>query len=444
MHTKEQQGKQADVVVIGGGSAGVGAAIAAARKGLKVYLLEPTDLLGGIVAKTLGMPVDGAYPKGKSIGGICEEWLESMYQNDPPAALRRACLLPGFEDGLAREVMYDPDIAVHKLFEMVEDAGVHLLMNSTAVNVSKDGNEVKSVTYYDRTGENTIHTKVVIDTSGDGDIADKAGVPFEIGDDKGDMMGATLTFLMQNVDQEKAFEGVEDPFRGDLVKKGIEEKRLNEDMYNIYMMPGFRPGTVYFNSIHIKGIDGRNPEEVQKGTIEARKRAYELIKFVKEEVPGFEHAELEQMAPTLGIRETRRMEGMYTLTKDDVLNGAKFEDGIACCDCTIDDVVRGEGKDSKVIHVSLIDKGVYYQVPYRTLIPKEVNNMLFAGRCFSAEPEAFASARGISTSMIMGQACGTAAHLAITNNTSVQDVDVQALVTDLQQQGVKGIGEEVL
>ncbi|WP_181348073.1 FAD-dependent oxidoreductase [Thalassobacillus sp. CUG 92003] len=434
----------ADVVVIGGGSAGVGAAVSAARKGLQVYLIEPTDLLGGIVAKTLGMPVDGAYPKGKSVGGLCEEWLESLYQNDPPAALRRPCLLPGFEDGLAREVMYDPDIAVHKLFEMVENAGVHLLLNATAVDVAKEENKVKSVTYYDRQGAHTLNAKVVIDTSGDGDIADKAEIPFEKGDEKGDMMGATLTFLMQNVDQNKAFDGVEDPFRRELVKQGIEENRLDEDMYNIYMMPGFRPDTVYFNSIHIKGIDGTNPKEVQEGTIEARKRAYELIKFVKEEVPGFENAELEQMAPTLGIRETRRMEGMYTLTKDDVMDGAKFEDGVVCCDCTIDDVVRGEGKDSKVIHVSLIDRGVYYQVPYRSLCPKEVENVLFAGRCFSAETEAFASARGISTSMIMGQACGTAAYLAIKHDTPVQDIDYKELTNDLSAQGVNGVGQNEL
>ena len=423
-----------DVVVIGGGAAGVGAAVSAARAGLDVYLLEASDLLGGIISICPGMPIDGAYYKEEPIGGLTTEYIKNLYTLDPPAANRSECLLAGFDE----EITYNPDLAVHVLFQMVEEAGVNLKLNAPAFKVKKEENNVESVIFSDRDGIHQLNSKIVIDCSGDGDIAAKAGVPFKKGNEDNDMMAGTLTFMMGNVDLDK-FPSEGDPFNQELVQKGIEQGKLNEDAYNIYMIPGFDPNTVFFNCPHIKGIDGTKTNEVTNATNEARRRAVQLIRFLREEVPGFSDAYIQHMGPTLGIRETRRFEGLYCLTKEDLLEGRKFDDGIVCCDSTIDDVLRGADEDSKVTHVSLQDKGVYYQVPFRSLVPENIDNLLFAGRCLSSELPAFASARGIATSMAMGQACGIAAEMAISNDKSVQNIDYNQLVNKLDEKGVNGL-----
>mgnify|MGYP006277940073 CR=1 FL=1 len=429
---------ETDVVVIGGGAAGVGAAVASARAGLDVYLLETSYLLGGIIAKSPGMPIDGAYFQGEEIGGLTTEYIEKLFNMNPPAASREDCLLAGFDE----EITYNPDLAITALFQMVEDAGVNLLTNATALDVTKDGDSVKEIIYSNRSGLHKLKTEIVIDTSGDGDVAAKAGVPFDKGDKDKNMMAGTLTFFMGNVDMDK-FPEDGDPFNQDLVEKGKKEGKLDDDFYNIYMIPGYDPNTVFFNCPHVKGVDGTDPSELTKGANKARERALQLIRFIKEEIPAFSDAFVQEMAPTLGIRETRRLEGLYKLTEDDLLKGKKFADGIVCCDSTIDDVLRGEDEDSKVTHVSLQDRNLYYQVPFRSLVPKNISNLLFAGRCLSAELPAFASARGIATSMAMGQACGVAADMAISNNSKVQDLDFAELVKKLKEKGVNGLNTNI-
>ena len=426
-----------DVLVVGGGPAGFGASVAAARQGLNVYLLEATDKLGGVMAKCPGMPIGAAYPKDKPMGGILDDLINRLNEMDPPAVDIRQCRLVEF----GPEVFYDPEILFFTLFQMAEEAGVNLLLNTTAIEPIMDGNKVKEVIYYDRTGKHTIYAKILIDCSGDGDITAKAGVPFEIGDEvNGNMMGVTLTFYMANVNTNNILEFA-DQFFTKYAEKGIKSGRLHKDLHKIYWMPGFHKNTIFFNSVNIKDVDGTKPLEVMKASIEARKRAHQLASFLKEEIHGFENAYIESMGSTVGVRETRRFEGMYKLTEDDIFIGKKFSDGVVCCDNAVDDVFRGS---NTMKHTSLRKKGVYYQVPYRCIVPKKIENLLFAGRLISADSVAMASMRGMSTCMGLGQAAGIAANMSIINKKQVQKINCEKLIKQLKKQGVNGLVGEKL
>jgi hypothetical protein len=429
--------ENSDVVIVGGGPSGFGAAVAASRMGLSVYLLESGYMLGGIMARCPGMPIGAVYPKGKSIGGILDEFLNRLYAMNPPAAEKRKCRLSEF----GPEVFYNHEIATYTLFQMAEEAGVNLLLDATVTEPILDNSRLSGVFYYDKNGKHAVYAKVIIDCSGDGYIAAKANVPFDKGDEAtGQMMGASLTFFMVNVEADK-IEEYDDHYFTKYAEKGIKSGQLHEDLHRIYWFPGFHKNTIFFNSVHIRGVDGTKSSDVTKASIEARKRVRQLAEFFKEEIHGFEKSHVETIGPAVGIRETRRFEGLYKLSKEDIFTGKKFSDGVVCCDNAVDNVYRSTNTS---IHTSLIEKGVYYQVPYRCMVPKSIENLLFAGRCISADSVALASMRGMSTCMGLGQAAGIAAGMAIINQERVQGIDYHELVKELQKQGVNGLGEEEL
>jgi hypothetical protein len=421
-----------DVVVTGGGPAGFGAAVAASRQGLNVCLLESSNIIGGIMATCPGMPIGAAYPNGMSIGGILDEFLKRLYTMNPPAAEKRKCRLTEF----GPEVFYDHEIAIFTLFEMLQEAGVKLLLNATALEPILDENKVTGVIYYDKNGKNTISTKVLIDCSGDGYMAAKAGVPFEKGDEaQGQMMAVSLTFSMGNVEVDK-IEEYDDPYFTKYAQKGISSGRLHEDLHKIYWFPGFHDNTIFFNAVHIKDVDGTNPFDVTGAVIEARKRVRQLGNFFKEEIRGFEKSHIGTMAPSVGVRETRRFEGLYRLSGDHVFSGRKFSDGVVCCDNAVDNVCRGSNISE---YISLIKYGKYYQVPFRCMLPRHIENLLFAGRCISADSVALASVRGMATCMGLGQAAGTAAGKSIREKKRIQNINFEELIQELREHGVNGL-----
>lgn len=426
----------ADVLVIGGGTAGFGAALAAARGGLQVRLIEAGSKIGGVMAFCPGMPWGAGLPVGQNIGGIFGELTEALLAMVPPAAEVRPSVLENF--GI--EVIYDHDTAVFTMFQMLEDAGVEVHLGTIATAPIMAGARIAGVECTDRRGPFVIEAALVIDCSGDGDIAAKAGVPFTLGDAQGNMMGVTLSFMMLGADCERVFaEG--DPYFSRHAAQGIAEGRLHPDLAKLYLMRGFHPDAVFCNSVHIRGVDGTDPAAVTRATQEGRRRCHQLAAFLRESVPGFEQARMADLGPTVGVRETRRLEAQYRITAEDLARGTKFADGIVACDNPIDDVMRGDGA---MTHDAIVGAGDYYTIPFRALVPRGIENLLFAGRLVSADPVAFASVRGMPQCMAMGQATGTAAVQALGRGVAVQQIDSAALVAALQDQGVRGIGGQPL
>ncbi len=402
---------QVDVLVVGGGTAGFGAAVAAGRAGLSVAMVEATSKVGGVMAFCPGMPWGGAYPVDQIIGGLIEELTNRLQAMDPPAVEKRPCTLENF----GPEILYDYEMAPLTMFEMLEEAGVEVRLNTLAVApelapVHGEGaagwRRITSVFCHDRRGAFEIRPSVVIDCSGDGDISAKAGVPYTVGDGDGNMMGVTVSFHMNNVDWGQAF-AEPDPYFTRFAEKGVAEGRLHPDLAMLYLMKGFHPGTVFCNSVHIRGVDGTNPAAVTRATQEGRRRCRQLADFLRTHVPGFASAYMSLLSPTVGVRETRRLKAVYKVTGADLLAGRKFEDGIVCCDNPVDDVMRGDGE---MTHDAAVGQGDYYRLPFRALGTA-------AGLMLLAEP---------------------------VGGGSVQTVDTDKLVRSLTDQGVRGLGHNSL
>ena len=431
-----QRQEQADVLVIGGGTAGFGAAVAAGRQGLNVILLEATSKVGGVMAFCPGMPWGAAYPADKIIGGLMGELTERLETMNPPAAEKRPCTLANF----GPEIVYDHDIATLTMFDMLEHAGVKVRLNTSAIEPTMENQYIKTVSCFDRNGPFTVTAAIVIDCSGDGDLSAKAGVPYSVGDKLGNTMGVTCSFHMVGVNWEETF-SEPDPYFTDVAAKGIIEKRLHPDLAKLYLMKGFHHGSVFCNSVHVRGVNGTNPVAVGEATQEGRRRCHQLAQFLRSDIPGFANAYMTLLSPTVGVRETRKLEAVYKITGEDLAKGTKFFDGIVCCDNPIDDVMRS---DASMTHEAIVDQGSYYTIPFRSLIPETIKNLMFAGRIVCADPTAFASVRGMPQCMTMGQATGTAAAIALKTNMSVQSIDASALVTELSKQGVNGLGGTAL
>jgi len=421
----------ADVLVIGGGVAGFGAAVAAGRQGLDVVLMEAGPKIGGVMAFCPGMPWGGAYPCDEIIGGLIAELRDRLAAMTPPAAETRPCTLENF----GREIVYDPDVAQVVMFEMLEEAGVDIRLNTVATAPWMNGSRIEAITLHDRHGPGVLRVRLVIDCSGDGDVSAKAGVPFELGDADGKTMGVTLSFLLVDAPWDTVFaEG--DPYFTRHAERGVAAGRLHPDLAKLYLMKGFHRDTVFCNSVIIRDVDGTKPDEIARATQEGRRRCRDLVAFLNDEVPGFENAWMTNLGPTVGVRETRKLQGLYRLTREDVAAARKFPDGIVACANPIDDVMRGGGD---MTHDAAVADDAYYTLPFRCLVPANVENLLFAGRNLSADPVAFASIRGMPQCMAMGQAAGTAAGIALIAGIPVQSIDGLEVAARMKAQGMWGL-----
>lgn len=425
-----------DILVIGGGVAGFGAALGAASQGARVHLVEGTSKIGGVMAFCPGMPWGGGYPTGRSIGGVFAALTDQLCAMDPPMAQVRPSTLENF----GHEVIYDHEAAVFAMFQMLEDAGVHVHLNTFVGDPVLDGARIRRVACTDRTGPMTIDPFMVIDCSGDGDLSARAGVPFTVGDGRGNMMGVTLSFSMLNAAWDQVF-AKGDPYFQEEAAAGIAAGRLHPDLAKLYLMRGFHKDTVFCNSVHIRGVDGTDPQQIVRATQEGRRRCHQLARFLIDNVAGFEKARMSELGPTVGVRETRKLAAVHRILARDLAAGAKPADGIVCCDNPIDDVMRG---GSDMTHDAIVSSGDYYTIPFRAMVPESIENLLFAGRLVCADPAAFASVRGMPQCMAMGQAAGIAAAMALADGRAVQAVDHTAIIDALLAQGMRGIGGDDL
>ncbi|WP_417394095.1 FAD-dependent oxidoreductase [Gimesia chilikensis] len=435
-----------DVAVIGGGSAGVAAATAAARNGASTVLVERYGFLGGTSTAGMVGPFMTSYtPDGKRqlVAGIFQEVIDKMVQMggavDPSTTEAGSAWASFIDLGHANVTPFSVEALKMAALEMVCEAGGRIRFHTSFVDVVMRDQQIDGIVILDKAGLGLLRARTVIDTSGDGDIAAKAGAPFEVGRKAdGKMMPVTLFLTIGNVDDERVIAWMKEHevlHPGErlfecIVKQAREsgDWTLEREFLNIYREP--TPGQWRVNTTRVQNVDGTNPDDLSRAEIESRRQAWELIRFFRSHCPGLEIAQLLATGTQVGVRETRHILGDYVLNGADVLEGRKFEDSIAQCSYPID-IHDPQGPRGRLegIHAD------HYEIPYRCLVPRDVENLLVAGRPISADHEGAASARVIPPCYATGQAAGTAASLAIKQGVAPRDVDIDQLRMTLSEQG---------
>ncbi len=422
-----------DVLVAGGGSAGIAAAVTAARLGLKVALVEKYGFLGGLATAGAVGTICGLFLKREEgieyiVGGFPREFSEALGKYRPPLELRisRTAVSQPYRP-------WDFKILADRL--VTGEANIRLLLHSRVIDVIKSGDEVHGVILHTKAGFRAIRSKITIDCTGDGDLAFSAGAETELGE-KGKTQIPSLTFSMANVDVSRALSAGEDRLRS-LLREMPEKTWFHEASKSPpRIFPSGHKGHVLVKMIRLKKEEGgyncSDPDELTEAETKGRKLVEEATSFLVSRMPGFKGAFLVDSATQVGVRETRRIVGEYILTEGDVIQSRRFHDSIACCSWPI------ELHDEKeATRWRFLREGSYYQIPYRCLLPLGAERLLVAGRCISSARSALASVRVIGPCMAEGQAASSAAYLAIKESKIPREIDPKALRTLMISQGAR-------
>lgn len=405
------------VLVCGGGPAGIGAAIAAKRCGAEVVLVERYGFLGGTGTNALVHPWMSYYAgKKEIIAGIFKEIVDRLkkynaYKDSEHFGNIHHC--------------FDPEILKFVLFRMITEEKIKIFLHTFVTGTVVKNKRIKKVILQSKSGKEEVEPEIVVDTTGDADIAFYSGVPYQKGREDGALQPATLHFRMGGVDVRKI------PSReeiNNLYLKAKKEGKIKIPRENLLWFDTTIPDVIHFNTTRILNIDGTNRDDLTRAEIEAREQVMEIVNFLKENVPGFEKSYLIATGAQIGIRETRRIVGEYILNKDDILKAKKHPDGIACGSYGID-IHNPEGEGTIFIKLK---EGEYYNIPYRCLINNSIENLIVAGRCISTTPEAFSAIRIQPICYATGQAAGVAAYLSL--KRKVNKINIKELQNILRKQ----------
>lgn len=436
-----------DVVVAGGGTAGVCAAIASARLGAETILVERYAFCGGNA--TLYLPLLGFLDQqgNEVIKGIGKEIVDRVIELG-------GCVGHGRDPLHVSYAPIDPEIYKRVVIEMLEEAGVHVLLHSLVVGARTDGGRVTHLLIENKSGRSAVAGKWFIDATGDGDLAVFAGAPWEKGNAHGKMQPATLMFRMGGVDLKEtrlAIAAQPERYGSDLMppehfvknssfivvgmRQALEdakrEGRFSLHNNRVIFITQPREGEVAVNMTRVL-MDATDADDLSRAEMQSRKDVWEVERFLREYIPGFQNAYVIDTAHRLGIRETRRIMGEYVLTADDIMQSRRFEDCIAVASYPID-LHDPSGPDCTLQHPQDT-----YDIPYRCLIVREMKNLLVVGRCISATHEALAAVRVMPTGMALGHAGGAAAAIAEKRGLGdVREVDVAELRNTLLAQGAR-------
>lgn len=439
---------QYQVVVVGGGTGGVCAAVASARQGLNTLLIESMGFLGGSQTAALVTPMMGIMPDGSSsIGGINEEIREKLLEAGD-----------GGEDPANSNGWFNPEGLKFILDDLCEDAGVNILFHTAVSDVLMEDNRVKGLIIENKSGTSAILADRVIDASGDADIAVRAGAPFVSGREEDGMHQAmSLRFNMAGINLDKFCDFLNEkapnpvyPWKPPFVeaahtsgkewplsylfREAIEKGELTEDdavYFQIFGMPG-RPGEMSFNCPRISSrVDGTNAEDLSFAQLEGRRKIRRLAAFCRKYLSGWENAYIAMVAPMVGIRETRRIIGKYIFTGDDVAEARKFDDAVARGNYPMD-IHNPKGSTN----LSNIKPGEYYELPLRVMIPQKTDNLLVVGRCISATFEGQSAMRVQGIIRTLGEAAGYAMAVSLADDLPPADIDAAKVRSMLRDNGV--------
>lgn len=454
---EKQQEKQYEVVVAGGGPAGIVAAIAAARNGAKTLLVERYGFLGGQSSAALVYPWMSFHDSegNQVVQGIAQE------------IVKRLVAVGGSQghvpDTIGYVSMFTPfDVEAFKYLaqEMLLESGADLMFHTWITEVAIEEGIISALGAINKSGRAALRGNIFIDATGDADVAQFAGAEMAKGRDAdGATQPMSMNFRLGGVDLEQVrvyMQENPDEFyprtRYDILKQlpyptGVQgfysiwkDANLPIPRQQLLFFAGMRPGEVGVNTSRIVGLDATNADDLTKAEIEGRRQVMILVRFFRERVPGFGNCYLIETPAQVGVRETRRIVGDYILTGDNVTQARRFSDGIARSAYPID---IHDPKDSGNI---TFDVKLDHDIPYRCLLPRGVRNLLAAGRIISVTHEAFAAIRVTPPVMAIGQAAGTAAALCIRQGILPREVNVRELQQLLISQGaslVLGEGKDV-
>ena len=431
-----------DLAVFGAGASGVCAAIAAARLGSRVFLAEKTSLLGGSNTLSLVGPLMGFTYQGKPIvRGIAQEIIDRLCASGAspghiPDPLGVTDTITPVDAQALRQV----------LFDMVSsEKNIQLMLGTWMTDCRMENGKISAVHLLGKSGPETVQARMYIDCTGDGDLACAAHVPFSFGRSTDHLaQPMTMIFRIRNVDFSAVRQymlehpdqfvlspdAMNQPYTAvsgyfDLVSQARRDGTLHVDRDRILLFEGVYPGEALVNTSRILHLSGVSTRDLTMAEVEGHRQVNDILHFLKSRVHGFESCQLVETGNAIGVRETRHFHCLSTVTAEDIIHCRVFTDSIAVCAFPVD--IHDPNGAALTWDHSL----PCYDIPYSVMVPEKISNLLISGRCVSATHEASASLRITPTAMAMGQAAGTAAHLALYTGVSPQNLPVDLLQTTL-------------
>lgn len=419
-----------DVIVCGGGPSGIAAAVSSARQGAKTAIVERYGIVGGMLTSGMVCPLLGSVAPGT----VYDEVIE---------LLRSTWIVT--KNG--KEMTVGVEEAKHKLLTFLYDAGVDIFLQTPVVDTVKEGNKLKGVVVSTQFGLKILHTKVVIDATGDGFVAASAGAKCAIGrDSDGKCQPTTLEFIVENCDEDKAITcwGTSDPATlsdgtkySDFCKRKSAEGELPENVTIVRLHKTRIPGERGVNATQANGLNTLTPEGILAAELELRNQIEPIVTFLRKYVQGFENCRLKSTPSTLGVRETRRVMGDYVLNDTDVETGTKKADVAVHKAWFVIDIHNPAGGGQAEGYAR---QAIPYDIPYGCLLPLGLENILTCGRCISGTHRAHASYRVMGICLATGQAAGVAAALSAQSDISPRALPVEQLQAALQRTGAQLFG----
>lgn len=413
------------MLVAGAGPAGICAAVAAARQGAKVALVERYGIIGGNLTAGYVGPILGMVSKGTMRDELVK--LMGVPENDMIGETGKA---------------HDFEHAKLVLAEFVNHENIDVYLQSSIFDVIKEGNTLMGLILSTNEGHFAIQGKVVVDATGDGVVAYLAGADIEKGRDDGLMQPVTLEFTIAGVDEKVGvicIGDVDEVKLGeerflDFCKRCADEGKLPQKLAAVRLHPTTKDGERQVNTTQVNGVDMTQVDHIFKADLELRQQIEILMDFFKKNLPGFEQCRCISSGATTGVRETRRVMGDYVITAEELADGKRFDDVIVHKAEFIVDIHNPAGAGQAEAHIQYVKP---YDLPYRCFVPRKVENLYTAGRCISGTHRAHASYRVMSICMAMGEAVGIGAALCVKNNCTPRALDVKQLQNEMIGKGIE-------
>lgn len=416
-----------DLIVVGAGLSGVAASVSAAREGLDVLLIEKSGMLGGAMSNSFVypfMPYWTTDTKTKEKVFLCGGIFRKMLQKQQELYINHENITSNVE------MDFGPEYFKFVLDSMICEANVNVLFHSVVYDVVTDKRNVKSVKVIAGSEKLEFEADFFIDATGDGNLFFMAGCDYELGRKQDNLcQPMTTCFRMSGVDIELFYK--ENKKIQTLYKEKQSAGKISNPREDILVFNGIGDGVMHFNTTRIIKLNPTDPFDRSKAEIEARKQVFEIVSFLKENSEAFKNSTLVSIASEIGVRESRKLRGEHILTGEELKSCTKFDDGIALGNYDLD-IHNPAGSGTSHYYFK---PGQYYSIPYRSLLPKEYDNLLVAGRCLSATHEAQASVRIMPICACMGEAAGSAAALARKTGANTHTLDVKQLINNLKDNG---------